>query len=116
MELIDENEAIFTCRKCGDFFIDHPNCKKLCNLCRRQKISNLYSSLEWKKLRIIVFKRDGKICNYCGRRAEALDHVVPRCKGGKTTLENLVPACRPCNSKKHIKSKEEFLKLLQSKS
>lgn len=44
-----------------------------------------------------VFARDGHRCQYCGARAETLDHVVPRSRGGGHTWENVVAACRPCN-------------------
>lgn len=44
-----------------------------------------------------VFARDGHTCQYCGERAETLDHVVPRSRGGSHCWENVVAACRPCN-------------------
>lgn len=44
-----------------------------------------------------VFARDGHRCQYCGDRAETLDHVVPRSRGGLHTWDNVVAACRPCN-------------------
>ena len=44
-----------------------------------------------------VFARDGHRCQYCGDRAETLDHVVPRSRGGVHTWDNVVAACRPCN-------------------
>jgi 5-methylcytosine-specific restriction endonuclease McrA len=47
-----------------------------------------------------VFARDGHRCQYCGAAAENLDHVVPRSKGGPHTWENVVAACRPCNTRK----------------
>lgn len=48
-----------------------------------------------------IFKRDGNACQYCGSPKDlTLDHVTPRSKGGKSTWDNLVTACRPCNSKK----------------
>jgi 5-methylcytosine-specific restriction endonuclease McrA len=28
------------------------------------------------------------------------DHIIPECKGGKNTWENLVTACSTCNNKK----------------
>jgi len=39
-------------------------------------------------------------CSYCSAPAEVLDHIVPRCKGGQTTEDNLQPACRDCNLSK----------------
>ena len=47
-----------------------------------------------------VFARDGSLCQYCGRRAECIDHVYPRSKGGPHEWENVVACCRPCNAAK----------------
>ncbi len=47
-----------------------------------------------------VLARDGHACQYCGARAETIDHVVPRSRGGTHTWENVVAACRPCNVRK----------------
>ncbi|MEN8234282.1 MAG: HNH endonuclease [Actinomycetota bacterium] len=47
-----------------------------------------------------VFQRDGHRCQYCGRQAENLDHVVPRSQGGEHSWRNVVAACRRCNTKK----------------
>ena len=51
--------------------------------------------------RFNVFLRDGFACQYCGAgHPLTFDHVVPRRLGGKTTWENIVAACGPCNMKK----------------
>jgi 5-methylcytosine-specific restriction endonuclease McrA len=47
-----------------------------------------------------VFARDDWTCQYCGGAAENLDHVVPRSRGGSHTWDNVVAACRRCNSRK----------------
>jgi hypothetical protein len=41
-------------------------------------------------------------CAYCGRSDAILtqDHYVPLCKGGHHSAENVVPACKSCNSRK----------------
>ncbi len=39
-------------------------------------------------------------CQYCGHRAESIDHVVPRSRGGQHIWENVVAACRRCNTVK----------------
>lgn len=45
-----------------------------------------------------VFARDGHRCQYCGGRADSIDHVHPRSRGGEHTWENVVAACRRCNT------------------
>jgi 5-methylcytosine-specific restriction endonuclease McrA len=47
-----------------------------------------------------VFARDDWACQYCGAAAENLDHVVPKSRGGTHTWDNVVAACRRCNSRK----------------
>jgi len=47
-------------------------------------------------------------CAYCDIEFEVenmlhKDHVIPISKGGHNIKENIVPACRICNSKKHDK-------------
>ena len=44
-----------------------------------------------------VLHRDGSRCQYCGKDADSIDHVVPRSRGGTHTWENVVAACRRCN-------------------
>ncbi|MFY0523195.1 HNH endonuclease [Archangium gephyra] len=54
--------------------------------------------------RLNIYARDHDTCQYCARqlpRAELnLDHVVPRSQGGKTSWENVVCSCVPCNLRK----------------
>ncbi len=51
--------------------------------------------------RFNVFLRDRFACQYCGINHTAndltFDHVIPRSRGGRTTWENVVTACAPCN-------------------
>ena len=52
-------------------------------------------------IRLAVFKKHGKVCLACGSKNEiSLDHVVPVCRGGWNSVNNLQPLCRSCNSKK----------------
>ncbi|GAB6052954.1 HNH endonuclease [Magnetospira thiophila] len=54
--------------------------------------------------RFNVFLRDRFACQYCGESFAAndltFDHVIPRSRGGRTTWENVVTACAPCNLRK----------------
>ena len=55
-------------------------------------------------LRIEIFKRDGFMCVYCGGTEDlCIDHKIPAIFGGKDCLENLVLACKSCNSVKNDK-------------
>lgn len=51
-----------------------------------------------------VYLRDDYTCQYCGHKAAAtelnLDHVEPRCLGGRASWENLVTSCKRCNFRK----------------
>jgi len=47
-----------------------------------------------------IFLRDGHRCQYCGAAAENIDHVIPRSRGGLHRWDNVVAACRPCNTRK----------------
>lgn len=56
-----------------------------------------------------ILRRDRYTCQYCGRQGGELtvDHVLPRSRGGRSTWENLVAACRSCNLKKGDRTPEE---------
>jgi len=51
--------------------------------------------------RFNVFLRDRFSCQFCGEALPTheltFDHLVPRSRGGRTTWENVVTACSPCN-------------------
>ena len=67
----------------------------------------LYDRIPTSKVRfsrLNIYARDDNTCQYCGkqlpRTALNLDHVNPRALGGRTTWENVVCCCVPCNLKK----------------
>lgn len=51
--------------------------------------------------RFDIFKRDGFVCQYCGKHPPEtileVDHIVPVSKGGDNEEYNLVTACQDCN-------------------
>lgn len=53
-----------------------------------------------RKRRANVLARDGHRCRYCGAPATIADHVKALALGGSDTEDNMVAACRPCNSAK----------------
>lgn len=58
-----------------------------------------------------VIARDRETCQYCGiqpgRGQLTVDHIHPRSRGGLTTWENVVAACRECNHRKGGRTPEE---------
>jgi 5-methylcytosine-specific restriction endonuclease McrA len=59
-----------------------------------------YDSAEYRKNRKIILE-GSPYCYYCRRRkADTVDHVVEVDRGGTSELENMVPCCRTCNSRK----------------
>lgn len=76
-------------------------------LLRYVKMDWFYSSpLIWSKSGVL--RRDGRICCYCGKAANTIDHVLPVSRGGTSSWENCVASCQPCNSKKDSKTPQEM--------
>jgi 5-methylcytosine-specific restriction endonuclease McrA len=66
-----------------------------------------------------LWKKSGGRCFYCGIQTSfkvsikdptyfTIDHLIPKCKGGKNAQSNLVAACRACNNARGHKSVFEF--------
>lgn len=66
-----------------------------------------------KPQRARVLQRFGGLCAYCGKRqATEVDHIQA-CRRGKSrdsefTDDELMPACKRCNYRKHTFTVEEF--------
>ena len=58
--------------------------------------------------RSALMLRDSHRCAYCGARAETIDHVVPRSRGGPHSWENCVACCAKCNRRKADKTLSEL--------
>lgn len=58
-----------------------------------------------------VFRRDDYTCVYCGRQLPVkqltIDHVLPRSRGGQSSYNNCVTACKACNHHKDARTPEE---------
>ena len=67
-------------------------------------------SRDYKRVRLQVLARDGYTCHYCGDDATTADHIIPITKGGDPiSMDNMVAACRRCNSAKGSRSEGLFL-------
>lgn len=58
--------------------------------------------------RAALMHRDRFRCAYCGSKADTVDHVVPRSRGGQHTWENCVACCSMCNHRKADKLLSEL--------
>jgi 5-methylcytosine-specific restriction endonuclease McrA len=50
--------------------------------------------------RAALMRRDNYLCAYCGTKADTIDHVIPRSRGGLHAWENCVASCTRCNHRK----------------
>jgi hypothetical protein len=66
--------------------------------------------------RILIFKRDKWICQYCGEKVlkenATIDHYIPQVKGGKHNKDNLRTCCLVCNAIKSGKTYDEAVPYL----
>jgi hypothetical protein len=64
-----------------------------------------YISIKWQN-RTLPWSRSGTLnrdqhtCAYCGEQGFTIDHILPVSRGGQSTWENTVTACRRCNHRK----------------
>lgn len=93
----------------------NPNVKDNLRRGKMKRERNLvveHTFIEW----IELLKKHDNICYYCGVRMtktpgikqRTRDHLIPVSKGGSDKIENIVPACRSCNSKKGTNTFEEY--------
>jgi len=63
-----------------------------------------------------VLIRDNYKCQYCGSpNSLTIDHVIPVSKGGASSFENCVAACKKCNGKKGNKLPSEINMFIKRK-
>lgn len=60
-----------------------------------------YRTAEWRRLRAEVLHRQ-PICATpgCGAASQAVDHIIPRSKGGPDAVGNLRGLCLPCHNQR----------------
>ena len=80
----------------------------------RQKARALRKTRWWKQ------RLSRGTCYYCGHRFApdelTMDHIIPIIRGGKSTKNNLAPACKDCNNKKKHMLPMEWEKYLTNLS
>jgi len=77
---------------------------------RKLMADGSHTDAEWLK-RLAEF--DG-CCAYCGKKVKpmARDHDIPLARGGSNYINNILPACGPCNSSKGTLTAGEFRRRL----
>lgn len=77
-------------------------------------VLNKYNRLPYREVKFTrqsIFERDRFTCQYCGKRFKRddlqMEHVIPKAQGGKSTWDNVVAACGPCNAMKRDRTPDE---------
>ena len=72
---------------------------------RKLQLKGSYTTLEW----IELLQKWNWTCAYCGDSgALQPEHRTPLARGGSNLIENILPACAPCNQRKHMLTETEF--------
>lgn len=97
-ELIEADDAVV---RSETLVLQSPTVIRLCYMVKapRRRVASVS--------RRAVFVRDDYRCQYCGRGADSIDHVLPRSRGGGDGWDNLAAACRSCNSAKRNRTPAE---------
>ena len=64
---------------------------------------------------VAVYNKTRGHCWYCGKELDGdfqIDHANPRRNGGSDDIDNLLPSCKVCNSKKCGRTIEEYREYL----
>lgn len=64
----------------------------------------------WRALVAAILLAAARRCAYCDGSANTGDHVVPRSRGGASTVENVVAACSWCNTSKGARTLAEWIR------
>jgi 5-methylcytosine-specific restriction endonuclease McrA len=90
------------------YLASHPEVKRAkeqAYRARRIAAEGSFTGAEWLEL----VARWGDACAYDGAPGPLEpDHRVPLRRGGTNYIENIVPACRNCNGRKHTMTEDEF--------
>lgn len=91
------------------YHLENPEVRRLSYQRRRDRMAQLPHTLtveEWEE----TLEYFDYSCAYCGVSDDNIgkEHIIPVVKGGGYTQDNIIPACRSCNAKKHTRDLEEW--------
>ena len=106
-------KGVLSLRKDGAVFFINWHSHQRDNLNKNSSNTDNPMRSEWNTMRSVVapsiYQEYGYCCFYCGSLDKlTIDHKLPISRGGDNDFNNLVPACRSCNSRKHNKTIEEW--------
>lgn len=88
---------------------------------RRARIKGNGGSYTVEELHDLWHKQNG-FCYYCGEllyktlnSVYHIEHKIPISKGGSNDISNIALSCAECNFRKHDKTDEEFLEVLNNR-
>lgn len=94
------------------YLASHPEVKRAkeqAYRARRVAAVGSFTGAEW----LESLARWEDLCAYCGATGPLeADHRVPLSRGGTNFIDNILPACRRCNGRKHKMTEDEFRALL----
>mgnify|MGYP001453289784 CR=1 FL=1 len=98
-------------REHPDWFVHSPSMKlKVPSIIMLRKYYKYTNHVKFSRSN--VFLRDMFTCQYCKevfqRKELTIDHIIPKSKGGGSSWENVVTACKDCNIAKADKSLDPF--------
>lgn len=72
---------------------------------RKGKLNACFTPEQWGETKDFFQNQ----CAYCGKQRDLTqEHFIPVTKGGCYTINNIIPACQPCNSSKQNKDFESW--------
>jgi len=99
------NEAVRAANRA--YAQSHPEVAKVRWHRRRLRLSGQpgFTAQEWRAL----VETHQHRCVYCDESGPLqVEHKIPVARGGKNTIDNIVPSCARCNARKHLLTDEEF--------
>jgi 5-methylcytosine-specific restriction endonuclease McrA len=93
--------------------------KDKCNFYNKQRRALINGSLvkltndEWEEIKLFFTNNNNNIiCAYCHKELDlvTMDHIIPVIKKGSHSQDNIITACRNCNSSKNSSNMEEWYK------
>jgi len=88
---------------------------KVADVWRRswRRMTGMYGTRQWKRLRLAVLYEEAFVCGYCGERADRVDHVVPVRERPDLAYvrSNLKACCRTCNAKRAGARQKELVRI-----